>query len=61
MLKRTIPTAGLTVLPRTGHTANLGEPDVFNSAVDTFLGSVARGSWRERDPHSLSASTTGIS
>src|SRR6266699_1713468 len=37
MLKRTIPTAGLTVLPRTGHTANLEEPDVFNRAVDSFL------------------------
>ena len=44
MLKRTIPTAGLAVLPRTGHTANLEEPDVFNRAVDSFLSSVARGS-----------------
>ena len=33
-------TAGLTVLPRTGHTANLEEPDVFNRAVDSFLSSV---------------------
>src|SRR5206468_7345926 len=47
MLKRTIPAAGLAVLPRTGHTANLEEPDVFNRAVDTFLASVARGSWHE--------------
>ena len=61
MLKRTIPTAGLAVLPRTGHTANLEEPDVFNRAVDGFLGSVARGSWRPRDPRSRSASTTGMS
>jgi pimeloyl-ACP methyl ester carboxylesterase len=61
MLKRTIPTAGLAVLPRTGHTANLEEPDVFNRAVDTFLTSVARGSWRPRDPRSRSASTTGMS
>jgi pimeloyl-ACP methyl ester carboxylesterase len=61
MLKRTIPTAGLTVLPRTGHTANLEEPDVFNRAVDSFLSSVARGSWRPRDPRSRSASTTGMS
>ena len=60
MLKRTIPTAGLTVLPRTGHTANLEEPDVFNRAVDSFLSSVARGSWRPRDPRSRSASTTGM-
>jgi len=61
MLKRTIPTAGLAVLPRTGHTANLEEPDVFNRAVDSFLGSVARGAWRPRDPRSLSASATGMS
>ena len=61
MLKRTIPTAGLVVLPRTGHTANLEEPDVFNRAVDSFLSSVARGSWHPRDPRSRSASTTGMS
>ena len=61
MLKRTIPTAGLAVLPRTGHTANLEEPDVFNQAVDRFLTTLARGAWRERDPRSVSASTTGMS
>jgi pimeloyl-ACP methyl ester carboxylesterase len=61
MLKRTIPTAGLAVLPPTGHTANLEEPDVFNRAVDTFLSSVARGSWHARDPRSRSSSTTGMS
>ena len=61
LLKRTIPTAGLAVLPRTGHTANLEEPDVFNHAVDRFLTAQARGAWRERDPRSLSASTTGMS
>jgi len=60
MLKRTIPTAGLAVLPRTGHTANLEEPDVFNRVVDSFLGSVARGSWHPRDPRSRSDSTTGM-
>src|SRR5205814_679158 len=60
MLKRTIPTAGLVVLPRTGHTANLEEPDVFNRAVDSFLSNVARGSWHPRDPRSRSASTTGM-
>lgn len=60
MLKRTIPAAGLAVLPRTGHTANLEEPDVFNRAVDAFLASVARGSWQARDPRSRSAATTGV-
>src|SRR5699024_1605482 len=37
MLKRTIPTAGLTVLPKTGHTANLEEPGIFNRIVDNFI------------------------
>ena len=60
MLKRTIPTAGLVVLPRTGHTANLEEPAVFNRAVDTFLAAVARGAWRPRDPRSISDSTIGV-
>src|SRR5271163_5054106 len=60
MLKRTIPTSGLAVLPRTGHTANLEEPDVFNQAVDRFLGAVARGSWHPRDPRSVSDSTMGL-
>ena len=59
MLKRTIPSAGLAILPRTGHTANLEEPDVFNAAVDRFLTAVQRGAWRPRDSRSLSASTTG--
>jgi pimeloyl-ACP methyl ester carboxylesterase len=61
MLKRTIPSSGLVILPRTGHTANLEEPDVFNRTVDAFLAAVARGAWRPRDPRSLSASTTGFS
>jgi pimeloyl-ACP methyl ester carboxylesterase len=60
MLKRTIPAAGLVMLPRTGHTANLEEPDAFNQAVDSFLAAVERGAWRPRDPRSRSDSTTGI-
>src|ERR1035438_3247372 len=61
MLKRTIPASGLVMLPRTGHTAHLEEPDLFNATVDRFLAAVDRGAWRERDPRSRSASTTGIS
>jgi pimeloyl-ACP methyl ester carboxylesterase len=60
MLKRTIPTSGLAILPRTGHTANLEEPEVFNALMDRFLAAVERGAWRPRDPRSLSTSTTGI-
>src|SRR6516225_3328811 len=53
MLKRTIPSSGLAILPQTGHTANLEEPDLFNAAAD-------RGAWRLQDPRSLSDSTTGM-
>jgi pimeloyl-ACP methyl ester carboxylesterase len=60
MLKRAIPGSGLIVLPQTGHTANLEEPDTFNREVDRFLAAVDRGAWRRRDPRSLSAPTTGM-
>ena len=60
MLKRTLPSSGLAVLPRTGHTANLEEPDLFNSAVERFLDDVESGRWQPRDPRSLSGSITGI-
>jgi len=60
MLKRTIPTAGLQVLPRTGHTINLEEPEVFNDAVERFLKAADERRWRERDPRAISSSITGI-
>jgi pimeloyl-ACP methyl ester carboxylesterase len=60
MLKRTVPSAGLLVLPRTGHTANLEVPAAFNGAVDEFLVAVERGEWRDRDPRSQTGSITAI-
>ncbi len=60
MLKRTIPSAGLVVLPRTGHTCNLEEPDLFNRTVQDFLSTVDAGRWSLRDPRSLAKSTTGM-
>ena len=59
MLKRTIPTAGLLVLPRTGHTVNLEEPDAFNDAVALFLAAVDAERWAARDRRSHFTSTTG--
>jgi pimeloyl-ACP methyl ester carboxylesterase len=49
-LKRTIPASGLLVLPKTGHTINLEEPDAFNRAVADFLAQVTAGRWGPRDP-----------
>jgi pimeloyl-ACP methyl ester carboxylesterase len=54
MMKRTIPTAGLAVLPRTGHTINLEEPAAFNTLVAEFLHQVEVGRWTPRDPRSRS-------
>ena len=52
-LKRTIATAGLWVVPRTGHAVNLEEPAIFNRVCQDFFGTVERGRWGARDPRSL--------
>lgn len=59
-LKRTIPTAGLRVLPRSGHTLNLEEPDAFNQALAEFFADVESGRWGTRDPRSLSGALIGV-
>jgi pimeloyl-ACP methyl ester carboxylesterase len=55
-MKRTIPTAGLVVLPKSGHTINLEEPEAFNRALGDFLTAVEAGRWGLRNPASLSQS-----
>ncbi|TMK82989.1 MAG: alpha/beta fold hydrolase [Actinobacteria bacterium] len=59
MLKRTIPSSALAVLPRTGHACNLEEPALFNRLVQDFLSIVEAGRWAPRDPRSISESLTG--
>jgi pimeloyl-ACP methyl ester carboxylesterase len=49
-LKRTIPASGLLVVPKTGHTINLEEPDLFNRALAEFFAQVTAGRWLPRDP-----------
>lgn len=51
-LKRVVPKSGLLVLPKTGHTLNLEEPDLFNRSVSEFLATVEEGRWLERDTRS---------
>jgi pimeloyl-ACP methyl ester carboxylesterase len=58
MLKRTIPSAALAVLPRTGHACNLEEPGLFNRLVQDFITTVDSGRWTLRDPRSVSDSLT---
>jgi hypothetical protein len=61
MLKRTILSAGLVVLPKSGHTLNLEEPELFNRLVADFLAAVDAGRWSLRDPRSVSQTVMGIS
>ncbi len=49
-LKRTAPRSGLAMLPKTGHTLNLEEPELFNRLVAEFLAQVEAGRWGPRDP-----------
>jgi pimeloyl-ACP methyl ester carboxylesterase len=60
MLKRTMPSAGLAVLPRTGHASNLEEPELFDRLIGDFLAAVDAGRWSLRDPRSISSSATGV-
>lgn len=59
MLKRTIPRAGLAILPRTGHVSNIEEPALFNFFVERFLLGVGNDAWTARDPRAMTSSMTG--
>ncbi len=52
-LKKTIPACGLLMLPKTGHTINLEEPDWFNLFVADFIATVEADRWTVRDPRSM--------
>ncbi len=56
-MKRQIKTAGLLVVPNTGHVVNLEEPAAFNAAVLEFLTLAESGRWPSRDPRSLGRSS----
>jgi pimeloyl-ACP methyl ester carboxylesterase len=50
LMKRTIPTAALVVMPSAGHTINLEDPMAFNQHIADFFHTVDAGGWRKRDP-----------
>ena len=60
-LKRVIPRSGLAVLPKSGHTLNLEEPDLVNAFIADFLGRVSAGAWGPRDARATPGAITGIS
>jgi pimeloyl-ACP methyl ester carboxylesterase len=49
-LKRTVPTAGLLVIPRSGHTITSEEPDVFDAALAELFAAAESGRWLAHKP-----------
>jgi pimeloyl-ACP methyl ester carboxylesterase len=60
LMKQSIPTAALAVIPNSGHAINLEEPDEYNRIVGNFLAQVESDRWPHRDPRAISASITGM-
>ena len=60
LMKQTIPTAALSVMPNCGHTINIEDPDQFNRLVGEFIVQVDCGRWPMRDPRAMVASITGM-
>ena len=60
LMKRSMPAAGLVVLPQAGHTINLEDPEPFNRAVLDFVTRVDAGRWTRRDARSTSAGILGF-
>ena len=59
LMKRSIATAGLVVLPWSGHTINIEEPDAFNRALFDFFLRVGEGRNLRRDPRSQASGILG--
>jgi len=59
LMKRTIPSAALVVMPNAGHTINLEDPELFNQHLADFFHRVDVGSWRQRDPRSMVTAILG--
>ena len=59
-LKRTIPSSGLSLIPRTGHTCNLEEPALFNQLCNDFIHQVECGRWELRDIRSMTSSIISV-
>jgi pimeloyl-ACP methyl ester carboxylesterase len=61
LMKRTIPSAALAILPRSGHAINLEEPALFNQLLEDFFHQVEAGRWGPRDRRSSVPSIYGPS
>jgi pimeloyl-ACP methyl ester carboxylesterase len=59
LMKRSISTAGLALLPCSGHAINLEEPALFNRLLEDFFHQVESGRWAKRDKRSTVPSIYG--
>lgn len=54
-LKRSLPSSGLVVFPKSGHTLNLEDPAMFNHVLGSFIAQVTSGTWLTRDPRATTS------
>ncbi|MQG66631.1 MAG: alpha/beta hydrolase [SAR202 cluster bacterium] len=57
-IKKTIPTAGLIMFPRSGHAINLEEPQLFNTSVAEFIKHSGAPYWGPRSQGEAEGSLT---
>jgi pimeloyl-ACP methyl ester carboxylesterase len=60
LMKQSIPSSAMAVMPNCGHAINLEDPDEFNRLVGDFLAQVDAGRWPTRDPRAVTGSITGM-
>jgi len=60
LMKQSIPSAALAVMPNCGHAINLEAPAEFNHLVGDFIAQVDAGRWPMRDPRAVTQSITGM-
>jgi pimeloyl-ACP methyl ester carboxylesterase len=59
LMKKNIATAGLVVLPNSGHAINLEEPAMFNHYLSELFQAADAGTWPKRDPRAMAATILG--
>ena len=59
LMKRSIPSAALVVMPNAGHAINLEWPSLFNRHLTDFFQIVDAGRWPMRDPRAVTGAILG--
>jgi pimeloyl-ACP methyl ester carboxylesterase len=59
LMKRSIPSAALVVMPNAGHAINLEDPAAFNQHIADFFHTVDINAWRQRDPRAMVSTILG--